>query len=110
MNKGGVLVTQNGVPIFQPMELASSITKFRRLFSDGTCYIAALPTYVGGHMAMGWATDNRRLRQLSVRTLYERYREAGGFATRYWTPQVHAAAFALPRFIAEIVAKAKPRR
>ena len=58
MNKGGVLVTQNGVPIFQPRELISSIAKFRRLFADGTCYIAAVPTYVGGHMAMGWATDD----------------------------------------------------
>jgi spermidine synthase len=33
--------------------------------------------------------------------------KAGGFATRYWTPDVHVAAFALPRFIADIVAKAK---
>jgi len=110
MNKGGVLVTQNGVPIFQPRELASSAAKFRALFADGACYIAAIPTYVGGHMAMGWASDNRRLRQLSVWTLGERYRKAGSFPTRYWTPEVHAAAFALPRFIAEIVAKAKPRR
>ena len=30
MNKGGLLVTQNGVPIFQPGELVSSIGKFRR--------------------------------------------------------------------------------
>jgi len=107
MNKGGVLVTQNGVPFFQPRELASSTAKFRRLFSDGTCYVAAIPTYIGGHMAMGWASDNRRLRQLSVKTLAERYRKAGSFATKYWTPEVHAAAFALPRFIADIVAKAK---
>ncbi len=110
MNRGGVLVTQNGVPIFQPRELISSVTKFRRLFADGTCYIAAIPTYVGGHMAMGWASDDRRLRQTSPRMLAARYRKAGGFSTRYWTPEVHAAAFALPRFIAEVVAKAKPQR
>jgi hypothetical protein len=30
-----------------------------------------------------------------------------GFATKYWTPEVQVAAFALPRFIAEIAAKAK---
>ena len=39
------------------------------LFADGTCYVAAIPTYIGGHLAMGWATDNRRLRQTSVKTL-----------------------------------------
>ena len=107
MQKGGVMVTQNGVPIFQPAELASSVGKFRRLFADGACYVAAIPTYVGGHMAMGWASDDRRLRQTPAKTLAARYRRAGGFSTKYWTPEVHAAAFALPRFIAEVVAKAK---
>jgi spermidine synthase len=109
LNEGGVLVTQNGVPIFQPRELALSVARFRWLFADGTCYIAAIPTYVGGHMAMGWATDDRGLRQTSAKTLAARYRRAGSFMTKYWTPEVHVAAFALPRFIADVVAKAKPR-
>jgi spermidine synthase len=107
---GGVLVTQNGVPIYQPSELTSSISKFRTLFADGTCYIAAIPTYVGGHMAMGFATDNTRLRQTPAKTIADRYRKAGSFKTKYWTPEVQAAAFALPRFIADAVAKGKPRR
>jgi spermidine synthase len=45
-----------------------------------------------------------------VKTLAARYRKAGAFSTRYWTPEVHAAAFALPRFIADVVAEARPRR
>jgi spermidine synthase len=109
LNKGGVLVTQNGVPFFQPRELQSSVAKFTRLFADGSCYIAAIPTYIGGHMAIGWATDNKRLRQTSAKTLAARHRQAGGFATQYWTPEVHVAAFALPRFIADTVAKAAKR-
>src|SRR5438874_5603089 len=40
MTKGGVMVTQNGVPIFQPAELISSVSKFRGLFADGPCYVA----------------------------------------------------------------------
>jgi spermidine synthase len=107
--KGGVLVTQNGVPIFQADELTEGISKFRRLFADGYCYVAAIPTYVGGHMAMGWATDNRKLRHTSVKTIAARYKKAGSFSTKYWTPEVHVAAFALPRFIADKVAKAKGR-
>src|SRR6266705_2096208 len=42
MTKGGVLVTQNGVPILQPAELISSVKKFRALFAEGTCYVAAI--------------------------------------------------------------------
>jgi spermidine synthase len=109
MRKGGVMVTQNGVPMLQAGELKSGIGKFRKLFADGTCYVAAIPTYVGGHMAMGWATDNTKLRQISVATIGARYKKAGRFPTKYWTPEVHVAAFALPRFIAETAAKAGRR-
>jgi spermidine synthase len=109
MSPGGVMVTQNGVPILQPGELTSGIAKFRKLFADGYCYVAAIPTYVGGHMAMGWATDNTRLRETPVKTIAERYRKAGRFPTKYWTPDVHKAAFALPRFIADLAARTKKR-
>jgi spermidine synthase len=109
LHKGGVMVTQNGVPLFQTRELKSGIRKFRALFADGSCYIAAIPTYIGGHMAMGWATDNTKLRRVPVATVAARYKKAGRFPTRYWTPEVHVAAFALPRFIAEVVAKAPTR-
>jgi spermidine synthase len=105
LNKGGVLVTQNGVPFFQLSELTSSIAKFRRLFADASCYVAAIPTYIGGHMAMGFASDNKRLRQLPAKTIAQRYRKVGSFKTMYWTPEVHVASFAQPRFIAEAVAK-----
>jgi spermidine synthase len=109
MKPGAVMVTQNGVPILQHGELTTGIAKFRRLFADGYCYIAAIPTYVGGHLAMGWATDNKALRQTPVQTLAARYQKAGSFKTKYWTPEVHRAAFALPRFIAELVDRAKGR-
>jgi spermidine synthase len=107
LTKGGILVTQNGVPMFQPGELTATISKLAELFKDATCTVAAIPTYVGGFMAMGFATDNRTLRRVPERIIATRYRKAGRFPTRYWTPAVHRAAFALPRFIEELVAKAK---
>jgi spermidine synthase len=109
MNEGAVLVTQNGVPILQSGELVSGIAKFRSLFADGSCYVAAIPTYIGGHMAMGWASDDTTLRRLSPSTIAGRYARVGRFPTKYWTPEVHVAAFALPRFIADQVNKAKGR-
>jgi spermidine synthase len=108
MNPGGVMVIQNGVPFLQPDELRSSIGHFRNLFADAACYVAAIPTYIGGHMAMGWAAEDRSYRALPAETIAKRYAAAGAFATRYWTPEVHCAAFALPRFIAEIVEAGKP--
>jgi spermidine synthase len=108
LKKGGILVTQNGVPILQPDELSTTIGHFRSLFKDATCYVAAIPTYVGGHMAMGFASDNPKLRQVSEAMIAARYKKAGRFSTKYWTPAVHRAAFALPRFIQDLVDKAKP--
>jgi spermidine synthase len=107
LNKGGILVTQNGVPFLQPGELTESIRHFRRLFKDAGCYVAAIPTYVGGHMTMGFASDNTSLRRIAETAIAARYRKAGRFPTKYWTPAVHRAAFALPRFIQELVDTAR---
>lgn len=104
LNKGGVLVTQNGVPFLQADELKTTMEHFRALFADFTCFLAAVPTYVGGHMAMGFASDDKRLRRAPAKTIAARYRRAGHFPTRYWTPELHVGAFALPRFIGDMVA------
>ena len=110
LNKGGVLVTQNGVPFLQADELKTSIRHFAGLFADAACYTAAVPTYVGGLMAMGFASDDKRLRRSSAKAIAERYRKAGGFATKYWTPELQVGAFALPRFIATLVGEALTAR
>ena len=107
MNPGGVLVTQNGVPFFQNNELTTTMVRFRHLFADASCYVAAIPVYVGGHMALGIASDDKQVRRHSVATIARRYRKAGSFKTKYWTPEVHVAAFAQPRFIVELVDRAE---
>lgn len=99
--EGGILVTQNGVPFMQPEELTSTMTAFKALFADATCYLTPIPTYVGGPMAMGWATDGQA-RQTSLDVLEERF-AAAGFETRYYTPEVHKAAFALPRYVSRLI-------
>jgi len=98
-------VTQNGVPFFQAGELASTMRSFGRRFADATCYLAAVPTYVGGFMAFGWGTDDASLRQVALSTLEERFVGAR-LDTRYYTPEVHLAAFALPRMLGELVSAA----
>ncbi len=100
---GGILVTQNGVPFVQGDELTNSLAIFRRLFADSSCFLAPVPLYVGGAMAFGWASDDTALRVVPLATLEDRF-AAADIATRYYTPAVHRAAFALPPFIAELIA------
>ena len=102
----GILVTQNGVPFLQPKELADTMWRFTQLFPESGCYLVARPTYVGGHLAIGWASRGVDMKDIPVATIDERYAHAGSFSTKYWTPEVHCAAFALPRFIKDIVEKA----
>ncbi|ANK82398.1 MAG: spermidine synthase [Rhizobiales bacterium NRL2] len=102
LNPGGVLVTQNGVPFLQGAELTGTMRAFGQLFADRTCYLATVPTYVGGPMAFGFGTDDTSLRRVAVETLADRYRKAG-LSTRYYTPEVHRAAFALPGYVQELL-------
>ena len=102
LTAGGVIVTQNGVPFMQGAELAGTIGKFRRIFKVASCYLATIPTYVGGPMAMGWGTDDEALKSVPLAELESRFK-AAGFSTRYYTPEVHKAAFALPRYVLDIV-------
>ena len=106
LNQGGVLVTQSGVPFLQEDELVTSIQRFSKLFADASAYVAAIPTYIGGHMALGWASDNTELKTISTDALTERF-NAAQIETRYYTPDVHRAAFALPKFILDAVERGR---
>jgi spermidine synthase len=102
LKKGGVLVTQNGLPFLQGPQLQRSVAYLRALFADAFAYLATTPSYVGGSLSFGWATDNAKLRQHSKKKIEKRYQKAP-FETRYWRPDVHVAAFALPSYVLELV-------
>ena len=96
-------MTQNGLPFLQASELQQSVGYFRELFGDASCYLATTPSYFGGPMSYGWATDNAKLKARKRRKIERRYEKAGSFPTRYWRPDVHVAAFALPAYVRELV-------
>lgn len=101
---GGVMVTQNGVPFMQLDEVRDTAARFAKLFADWHFYSAAVPTYVGGIMTFGWASDEPALRQVSVADLTARYR-AADLHTRYYTPELHPASFALPAYVLDAIGK-----
>src|ERR1700712_3795195 len=51
----GLVVNQCGVPFMQADELHETSVRRRKFFSHVTAYVAAVPTYVGGFMTLGWA-------------------------------------------------------
>lgn len=98
----GLVVNQCGVPFMQPGELAETSLRRARHFRHVGAYVAAVPTYVGGYMTLGLASRSDQLAALDEVTIRNRATSAGIMGlTRYWSPAVQVAAFALPPYIAE---------
>ena len=100
--EGGVLVTQNGVPFFQGDEVRQTDRAFRALFSHSGFYCAPVPTYYGGYMAFGWASDSLDLANPVPRTIRTRY-DAQNLGTGYYNPEIHLSVFALPNYIRKLL-------
>jgi spermidine synthase len=99
LRAGGLLVNQCGVPFMQADELRDTTALRARVFAHVSAYVAAVPTYVGGFMALGIASAES-IEPVPVAALGARAMAAGILdTTRYWSPAVHAAAFALPPYI-----------
>lgn len=104
LNPGGVVVTQNGVPFVQPAEMRATHRRLSPHFADASFFVAAVPTYVGGFMTLGWGATDPGLRAQPVDVIRSRF-ATRPFATRYYTPEIHVASFALPRFMQTLLAQ-----
>lgn len=101
LNEPGVLVTQNGLPFLHPDHLRGTISLFKTIFADSATYLCDQPTYFGGPFALAWASNDATLRDTPRDVIAERFARAG-IATRYYTPQLHKAAFDLPGYIRDL--------
>ncbi len=97
----GLVVNQCGVPFMQADELRDTSIRRRNFFPHVSAYVAAVPTYVGGFMTLGWAAKDAGLTSVPAETIRARA-EADGIlgTTQYWTPEIHVSAFHLPPYIA----------
>ena len=103
LNAGGILVTQSGVPFLQKTELTNSYQRLKQHFADASFYLAPVPTYAGGFMAFGWASDDLEARRQPQAVIADRFAKSG-LSTRYYNADVHVAAFALPNYVRVLMA------
>ena len=103
----GLIVNQCGVPFMQADELYETSVRRKKFFPFVSAYVAAVPTYVGGYMTLGWAGKNPAQTEVSVDEIAKRAEAAGDIAgkSEYWSPQVHVASFWLPPYIAKHLPK-----
>jgi spermidine synthase len=104
LNDDGILVTQNGTPFMQLGEVKTTAGRLRGLFPDWHFYQAAVPTYIGGSMTFAWGATNTAYRKVPLETLRQRF-HGSGIVTRYYNPEIHLGAFALPQYVLQAVNK-----
>ena len=105
LTEDGIFVAQNGVCFMQLHEVETTTRRLGHYMTDTWFYSAAVPTYVGGVMTFAWGAKNPESRNVALDVLKKRF-HAAGIETRYYTPAIHQAAFALPRYVEEAITKA----
>jgi spermidine synthase len=102
LNRGGAMSLQDGVVFLQSEEPRESMRLLRGVGLLASCYLVAVPTYYGGAMTLGFATDSAPVLNANLATLAARFDRAD-VATRHYTPEHHLASFVLPKWVTEIV-------
>ena len=90
--------TQGGVPQFQPGEVGTTLSCLEDAGLKASCYIAAVPTYYGGYMTLGFGALNSTWSLPDLETLDQRFRETC-IKTKHYSPAMHLASFVLPPWI-----------
>ncbi len=104
LNKNGVLTIQNGVVFLQKEELKMTQKNLSPYFKNITFYLADVPTYIGGAMAMGFATNNTKYLKMKQKELENKISKNIQGKLKYYTPKIHKAAFALPAWVENYLA------
>jgi len=98
LTERGILVTQSGVTFMQDEEAVQTYRCLKSLFSDASLYLTQVPTYAAGFMTFGWGCLSTEPRRTDVAEITRRIAKLD-LGTRYYTPEIHVASFALPGYI-----------
>ena len=98
LRDGGIFVNQSGVPFLQKEECVGVHKNLSAHFNHVNFFLGVIPTYAGGFMAFGWASDSGKALNVSTEELTRRLSAIEG-EMKYYTPEIHKAAFALPKFL-----------
>ncbi len=98
----GLLAAQSSSPLFMAYELKQQVQNMRRIFPLVRTYLGIVPGYPGSLWSYTIGSKRHDPTRVARESIAERLAR-GAIPTRYYTPDVHHAAFALPPFIADIL-------
>lgn len=111
LGPGGVLVAQTGSPVHQERELRTALGNLGAAFGRAEVHTGYVPTYPGQLWTYATASTGVPVSAVPVAEIAERLARRS-IEPRYYTPELHRAAFVLPAFIERLVddARAAPVR
>lgn len=94
LRAGGLVVLQSGTPFFRPADLDQICRRLGMHFGAAKPFLAPVPTYAHGQLALIAAGPSAAALCPLLATLDERFAPINS-RLRYYSPQVHHAAFTL---------------
>jgi spermidine synthase len=106
---GGIVIARLGIPFLQPFTFFAQVQNLSAVFSTVSAYLVPIPSVFGGPVAIGWGSNVVSPDAPGYETLSARFADAG-IDTHYYTPEVHRASFALPRYVKDALGAASQPR
>lgn len=94
LRSGGLISLQSGTPFFDPAQIDRTCQRLGACFGAARPFMAPVPTYSHGQLALIAAGPSPEALRPPLDLLQERFAPIR-HKTRYYSPQVHHAAFAL---------------
>ena len=92
----GIAIFQSGVTFLQKKEIKEVSIKIKSVFENSGIILTVVPSYIGGHMALVWASKKIRINKLKKNKSLKRIK------TDYFNLQISEASLSLPNFIKTI--------
>jgi spermidine synthase len=96
LTKDGIFVAQTETPFYLPEVVRKVFSDAKEVFPVTKLFMAAIPTYPGGYWSF---TIGSKLYDPEEADVPKEL----GFDTRYYTPKLHRACFALPKYVEELI-------
>ncbi len=104
LKEDGLMVTQSSSPLLLTDELLRIYGNLKAVFPLVRVCLAPVPSYPGVVWSFTLASEGNDPLALDEATVRHRL-EARGISLRFYSPQMHRASFALPPFLADLLAE-----
>lgn len=103
LNENGILINQHESPYYDDYakEMKRAHEKIKEVFPIAEVYQFHMPTYASGHWLFGFASKKLH----PVRDVQMEKWKKFGLYTKYYNPELHFGAFALPTYVQELLKK-----